>query len=252
MSMFELTDKIAIITGASRGIGKDIALEYAKAGANVVVASRNRENLEKVAAEIRALGRESFVVPTDVCIPEQVDNMVKQTVDKFGRIDILVNNAGVGDTLRMSKVEELSPDAWKATIELNLTGTFICSTAVGKVMIKQKSGKLINISSIVGVSANPRLAAYSASKAGVINLTMSLAAEWAQYNINVNSIFPGVIETERHNRNWKKLTDNGTPLPHLQIPGSPRDVAHLAVFLASEASSWISGEIIGVRGIIRR
>ena len=127
--MGQLTDKIAIVTGGGRGIGKGIALEYARVGANVVVASRNRENLEEVAAEIKALGRESLVAVTDVTIPEQVDNLVKQTVDRFGRIDILVNNAGVGDTLRGGKVEELSPEAWRAAIDLNLTSQFLCSIA---------------------------------------------------------------------------------------------------------------------------
>jgi len=249
MSMFELTDRIAIVTGGATGIGKGIALDLARAGANVVVASRNRENLEKAAAEIRVLGRESLVVPTDVCIPEQADNLVKQTVDRFGRIDILVNCAGGG--LQMAKVQELSLEIWKATIDLNLTGTFLCSIAAGKVMIEQNSGKIINISSIVGVDADPRLADYSVSKAGVINLTMSLAIAWAQHNINVNSIFPGVIATERHHRNFKTQTADGSPLPRLRLPGSPRDVGHLAVFLASEASSFISGEIIGVRGIVR-
>ena len=184
MSKYDLKDKIAIVTGGGRGIGKGIALEYAKVGANVVVASRNRENLEEVAAEIKALGRESLVAVTDVTIPEQVSNMVKETVDRFGRIDILVNNAGVGDTLRWVKVEELSPEAWRATIDLNLTGTFLCGIAAAKVMIAQKRGKIVNISSVVGIDAVPKMPDYSASKAGVINLTMSMATEWAQHNIN--------------------------------------------------------------------
>jgi len=250
-SVFELKDKIAIVTGSGTGIGRGIALELARAGANVVVASRNRENLEKVAAEIRALGRESLVVPTDVCIPEQVDNMVKQTVDRFGRVDILVNNAGVGDTLRWSQIEDLSPEAWRATIDLNLTGTFICSRAVGKVMIEQKRGKIVNIASVVGIDATPKMPHYGASKAGVINLTKTMATAWAQYDINVSAIAPGAIVTERHHRDAKRVTDDGTPLPRLQLPGNPEDVGYLAVFLASEASDHISGELIGIRGIVR-
>jgi len=249
MSLFELKDKIAIVTGGGTGIGKGIALEYARAGANVVVASRNQENLDKVAAEIKALGRESLVVVTDVCIPEQVDNMVKQTVDKFGRIDILVNCAGL--PVRSSKVgelEELSPSDWRATIALNLTGTFLCSIAAGKVMIEQKSGKIVNISSVVGTDPYPRLPDYGASKAGVINLTVSLATEWAQYNINVNSIAPGSIVTERSHRKVPTVTADGTPIPPLQLPGTPKDVGYLAVFLASEASSHITGETFGIKG----
>ena len=247
MSM-ELKDKIAIVTGGGTGIGKGIALELAKAGANVVVASRNREKLEKVAGEIRDLGRETLVIPTDICIPEQVDNMIKQTVDRFGRLDILVNNAGIGDALRASKVEELPLDAWKATIDLNLTGTFICCVAAAKVMIEQKSGKIINISSCVGIDPFPRLANYGAPKAGVINMTKSMASEWAQHNINVNSISPGAIVTEKSHRNNKTQTDDGTPIPPLQLPGSPEDVGHLAVFLASEASSHITGETYEIKG----
>jgi NAD(P)-dependent dehydrogenase (short-subunit alcohol dehydrogenase family) len=248
MSLFELKDKSAIVTGGGTGIGKGIALELARAGANVVVASRKRKNLEKVAAEIRDLGRESLVVPTDVCIPEQVDNMIKQTVDRFGRLDILVNNAGVGDALRGSKVEELPLDAWKATIDLNLTGTFICSIAAARVMIEQNGGKIVNISSCVGIDPFPRLANYGAAKAGVINITKSMAAEWAQHNINVNSISPGAIVTEKSHRNWETVTADGTPIPQLRLPGSPKDVGHLVVFLASEASSHITGETFEIKG----
>ena len=251
MPKFELMGKIAIVTGGGRGIGKGIALEFAKAGANIVIASRNRENLEKVAAEIRDIGRESLVVPTDVCIQEQVENMVKQTIDRFGRIDILVTNSGVGDALRMSKMEELSPEAWRATIDINLTGTFICSTAVGKVMIEQKKGKIVNIASVVGLYANPTLSDYSASKAGVINLTRSLALAWAQHNINVNGIAPGAIYTEKHHQNTKTANDDGTPIPRLLLPGNTGDVANLALFLASEESDHISGETIGIMGIRR-
>ena len=249
MSQFDLTDKIAIVTGGGTGIGRGIALAFARAGANVVIASRNRENLEKVAAEIRELGRESLVVPTDVCIKEQVENMVEQTMEKFGRIDILVTNSGIGDTLRVSTMEELSPEAWRATIDVNLTGAFICSTAVGRVMIKQQRGKIINMASVVGIYANPILSDYSASKAAVINMTRSLALGWAQHNINVNGIAPGAIYTERHHKNKKTVNDDGTPIPRLQLPGNTQDVANLAVFLASEASDYISGETIGIMGI---
>ena len=251
MSLFGLQDKIAIVTGGAGGIGTCIALEYARAGANVVVASRNQGNLDRVAAEIKALGRESLAVPTDVCIPEQVDNMVKQTVDRFGRIDILVTNSGAGDELHPGKLEDLSPEAWRGAIDLNLTGTFICSTAVGRVMIGQKSGKIVNIASVVGLYAQPFLPDYSASKAGVINLTRSLALAWAEHNINVNGIAPGAIYTERHHRNVKTVNDDGTPIPRLRLPGSTEDVANLALFLASEASRHISGETIGIMGIRR-
>ena len=248
MSLFELIDKIAIVTGGGTGIGKGIALELARAGADVVVASRKRENLEKIAAEIGDLGREALVVPTDICIPEQVENMVKQTLDRFGRIDILVNNAGIGDALRASKVEDLPLDDWKATLDLNLTGTFICCTTAAKVMIKQKRGKIINIASCVGIDPYYRLANYGAPKAGVINLTKSMAAEWALHNINVNAISPGAIVTEKSHHGWKTEDEDGKPVPPLQLPGRPENVGHLAVFLASEASGHITGETYEIKG----
>ncbi len=222
MSKSELKDKIAIVTGGGRGIGKGIALEYAKAGANVVVASRNRDNLEEVAAEVKALGRESLVVVTDVTIPEQVDNMVKETVDRFGRIDILVNNAGVGDTLRWVKVEELSAEAWRATIDLNLTGTFLCGIAAAKVMIAQKSGKIVNISSVVGIDAVPKMPDYSASKAGVINLTMSMATEWAQHNINVNSIAPARLSPKITTGMRRGMPPTVHRCHHCDSPAAPK------------------------------
>jgi len=251
MSQFELKDRIAIVTGGGTGIGKAIALEFAKVGANVVVASRKQENLDKVAAEIKALGRESLAIATDIRVPEQVDNMVKQTVDKFGRIDILVNNAGAGFPVA---VEEMSPNAWDVIININLKGTFLCSIAVGKVMIQQKSGRIINIASVAGINASPRMAHYGAAKAGVINFTKTLAVEWAPHNINVNCIAPGMIETEGV-RAQQILTPErageGTQTPPLQLPGQPEDVARLAIFLASDAANHISGETMVIKGVTR-
>ncbi len=251
MSQFELKDRVAIITGGGTGIGESIAVEYARAGAKVVVASRNQENLDRVAAEIKALGGESLAVATDIRLPEQVDNMVKQTMDRFGRIDILVNNAGASFPV---KVEELSPNGWNVIIAINLTGTFLCSIAAGKVMIEQKGGKIINISSVAGINGSPSMAHYGAAKAGVINLTKSLASEWAPHNINVNCIAPGMIETEGV-RGQGILTaeraGDGTQAPPLHLPGVPEDVANLAVFLASAASDHISGETMVIKGVTR-
>jgi len=248
MSKFELQDKIAIVTGGAGSTGTRIALGYAKAGANVIVASRNQNNLDKVAAEIKSLGRESLAVATDICVPEQVDNMVKQTVDKFGRVDILVNTAG--GILSFKKMEELSFEDWNADIAFNLTGTFLCCVAAGKVMIEQKNGKIINISSTAGIVASPTWAHYGAAKAGVINLTKSLAAGWAQHNINVNCIAPGLIATEGVRRAGMlppEKNEDGTPVPPVLFPPDPEDVAYLAVFLASVASNHISGEVIPIR-----
>jgi NAD(P)-dependent dehydrogenase (short-subunit alcohol dehydrogenase family) len=245
MSQFELANKVAIVTGGGTGIGRAIALNFAQAGANVVVASRKLENLQQVADEIKALGKESLAIATDIRIPEHVDNMVKQTVDKFGRIDILVNNAGAGF---VCPVEEMSPKGWEVIININLNGTFLCSAAAGKVMLQQKKGKIINIASTSGLNGSPRLAPYGAAKAGVINFTKTLAREWAQHNINVNAIAPGPIETEGV-RTQKILTDETSEkTPPLERPVSPEDVAYAAIFLASEASNHITGETIPVRG----
>jgi len=251
MSKFELQGKIAIVTGGAGGIGTCIALAYARAGANVVVASRNKGNLDKVAAEIKSLGRESLAVATDICIPEQVDNMVKQTVDRFGRIDILVNNAG-GGGFTFQQPELIPLEEWNAIVTLNLTGTFLCSVAAGKVMIKQQSGKIINVSSGAGTGGVPIMAHYAAAKAGVINLTLSLASAWSKHNINVNCIVPGYIATERIRLSGQipaEKNEDGTPVPPLQYPPNPEDVADLAVFLASAASDRITGDSIPIRAV---
>ena len=250
MVQFELSNKVAIVTGARGGIGKVIALEFAKAGADVAVCDRIVDDgrLESVAEEIKSLGRHSLAVATDVRIPEEVDNLVKQTVDRFGRIDILVNNAG-GSFVCL--VEEMTPNGWDTIININLKGTFLCSQAAGKVMIQQKKGKIINIASADGINGSPRMAHYGAAKAGIINFTKSLAVEWAQYNINVNSIAPGPIETEAADtlgRLTPEERQEQTKAIPLKRRGRPQDVAYAALFLASEASSYITGETIVVQG----
>jgi NAD(P)-dependent dehydrogenase (short-subunit alcohol dehydrogenase family) len=247
----ELQDKIAIVTGGGNGIGRGIALAYAEAGAHVVVASRNQENLDEVASMITALGRDAMAIRTDVCDEEMVASLVSATVDRFGGLDILVNNAGVGDTLRVGKPEDLSIEGWRATIDLNLTGTFICSVAAGKVMIPQRHGKIVNISSVVGRYANGLMPDYSAAKAGVNSLTASLAYAWADHNINVNAIVAGAIVTEKHHTKVKREREDGSPIPPLKLPGDIDDVASLAVFLSSDQSRHISGEALGLMGVNR-
>ena len=248
MSKFDLTDKVAIVTGGAGGIGSSIALEYSKAGAKVVVSSRKKENLDKIVAEIEALGGEALSIATDVCDADQVDNMVKQTVDTFGRLDILVNNAG--GALHLKKALELSPEEWTAGITLNLTSPYLCGVAAARVMIPQKSGKIINISSVAGLKPVPGFPHYGASKAGLINLTYSLAADWAEHNIHVNCIAPGLTATPGIIK-WGILPpdkrEDGTPVPPLKHPHDPVHVANLAVFLASEASDHITGELIPIR-----
>jgi len=248
MSKFELRDKVAIVTGGAGGIGTSVALEYSKAGAKVVVSSRKREKLDKVVAEIKELGGEALAIATDVCDANQVDSMVKQTVDHFGRLDILVNNAG--GALYVKKALELTPEEWAAGITLNLTSPYLCSVAAAREMIPKKSGKIINISSVAGMKRCPSFPHYGAGKAGLINLTYSLAADWAEHNINVNCIAPGLTATQGI-IDWGVLPSNkredGTPVPPLQFPHDPEHVANLAVFLASEASDRLTGELIPIR-----
>ncbi len=242
-----LDGKVALITGGSSGIGKSIALTYAEAGANVVVASRKQENLDKVAEEIRALGSESLAIATDVKIPEQVDNMVKQTIEHFGQLDMMVNNAGRGIP---TQPLEISLKEWNHVLTLNLTGVFLGCIAAGKVMIEQKQGKIINIASTAGVVGSPGMMHYSVAKAGVIMLTKNLATSWAEHNINVNCIAPGFTLTERVIQ-WGILpsdkNEGGTLLPRLLRPPVPKNIADLALFLASSASDRITGELHIIR-----
>jgi len=246
-SIFDLKDRVAIITGGGTGIGRGIALEFAKAGAEVIVASRNLENLEKVAKEIKYLGRRSLAVGTDVRKPEDVENMVQRTMEAFGKIDILVNNHGAGFNC---PVEDLSPGGWDAIVGINLKGVFLCSKAVGKVMIQQQKGKIIHIASTAGLYGSPTLAHYGAAKAGVINFTRSLAQEWGKYNINVNCIAPGPVVTEGYMEVLKAIgITEPPPLQNaLRRWGQPEEIAYAAIFLASEASNYMTGETICVDG----
>ena len=248
MSYSDLTGKVAIVTGGGMGIGRAIALELAQAGVGVVVGSRKLANLEKVAQEIKSLGGRSLAMATDVRIPEQVDNMVKQTMGEFGQLDLLVNNAGASFLCPM---ENMTPNGWDTIININLKGTFLCSKAVGDVMIQQKRGNIINIASVAGIDGSPGMIHYGAAKAGIINLTKSLAMEWAKYNIRVNAIAPGLIETEgvkvQMSLDSEELKEKFKLLP-LGRYGQPEEIAHTVLFLASEASSFVTGETIVVNG----
>lgn len=246
-SIFELTDKVAIVTGGGTGIGRSIALEFAKSGAHVVVASRKLANLEGVASEIRGLGRRPLAVATDVRQQEEVENMVQTTLGEFGRIDILVNNAGASFGCAL---EEMSPGGWDAVVNINLKGVFLCSRAVAKTMIQQQKGKIINIASIAGVYGSPMMAHYSAAKAGVINLTRTLAGEWGKHNININCIAPGPILTEGYQEVLKAsgITELPAAPNALKRWGHPEEIAYAAIFLASEASNYMTGETICIDG----
>jgi 3-oxoacyl-[acyl-carrier protein] reductase len=241
-----LEGKIALVTGASRGIGREIALEFARQGANVVVnyAGSEQKALE-VVEEIKKLGREAFAFQCNVADAEQVQQMVKETIERFGRLDILVNNAGITrDNLLMRMKEE----DWDDVLNINLKGVFLCTKAVTRQMMKQRSGRIINISSIVGVSGNAGQANYVAAKAGVIGLTKTSAKELAPRGITVNAIAPGFITTDMTNQLSEEVSQEMLKQIPLGRFGEPSDIAKVAVFLASDAANYMTGQTLHVDG----
>ncbi|PLR84179.1 beta-ketoacyl-ACP reductase [Bacillus canaveralius] len=242
----KLEGKAALVTGASRGIGREIALELARQGASVAVNySGSEARANEVVDEIRALGREAFAVQADVANSDSVAAMVKETFEKFGKLDILVNNAGITrDNLLMRMKEE----EWDDVINTNLKGVFLCTKAVTRQMMKQRSGRIINISSIVGVSGNAGQANYVAAKAGVIGLTKTTAKELASRGILVNAVAPGFISTDMTD----KLSEEVKAEMLKQIPlarlGEPGDIARVAAFLASDDCGYMTGQTLHVDG----
>ena len=244
----EIKDKVVIVTGGAGGIGSKIAWTFAQSGAKVVVASRDEDKLDQLASEIRKAGHQCLSMKCDVTDADQVETLMANTVTEFGRIDVMVNNAG--GAMFVKPPEALKPDQWRAAIELNLSSVFYCSAAAGQRMIEQGSGRIINISSVAGVKNSPAFVHYGAAKAGVINLTKSMAVCWGQHNINVNCIAPGLTATEGVAQ-WlpPKTQEDGSPVPPLQYPPDPQNVADLALFLASAGSERISGEIFPIRAL---
>ncbi|CEN76641.1 3-oxoacyl-ACP reductase [[Clostridium] sordellii] len=244
--MIDLNGKVALITGGSRGIGKAIAIKLASYKANIVINyTSNKEHALKVKEEIESYGVKSIVIKCDVSKSDEVNNMIEEIVKEFGQIDILVNNAGITrDGLLMRMKEE----DFDSVIDINLKGVFNCTKSATKYMMKKRYGKIINISSVVGLIGNAGQANYCASKAGVIGLTKSSARELASRNINVNAIAPGFIDTDMTsvlNENLKETMLKNIPQNRF---GSPEDVANLVLFLASDMSSYITGQIINVDG----
>ena len=240
-----LKDKVALITGGARGIGKAIGLVYAKEGADIVIADVNLEEAEKTVKEIELLGRKALALTMDVTDYTKVEEVVNKILDKFAKIDILVNNAGITKDnllLRMSQLE------WDAVLNVNLKGTFNCIRAVSRVMIKQRSGKIVSIASIIGLIGNPGQANYSASKAGIIALTKTAAKELASRNINVNAVAPGFIQTDMTAKLSEELKQKMLSNIPLNKLGTADDVAAVCLFLASEDSSYITGQTIVVDG----
>lgn len=250
-NLFDLSGKVSLITGGGTGLGRAMAIGLAKYGSNVVIVDIDPDKAKDVVRKIESLEKSALAIKADVTKREEVDHMVQDVLDKFRTIDILVNSAGIG---RRAKAEEMSEKDWDEVISVNLKGTFLCCQSVGKLMIKQKKGKIINIASVVGQRGlfHPLDLAlsYCASKGGVVQLTRALAAEWAKYNVHVNAIAPTYFMTDM----TRCLLENKEFLDYLkwkiplQRPGKPEELIGPVVFLASDASSMVTGHILNVDG----
>ncbi|MCM3315782.1 3-oxoacyl-[acyl-carrier-protein] reductase [Rummeliibacillus sp. G93] len=244
--MANLTDQVAIVTGASRGIGRSIALYLAKLGAKVVVNySGSKEKAEAVANEIQENGGTAIAVQANVANSDDVSALMKETIDTFGRIDILVNNAGITRDNLLMRMKE---DDWDAVMNTNLKGVFLCTKAVSRQMMKQRAGRIVNIASIVGVSGNAGQANYVAAKAGVIGLTKTSAKELAARNIYVNAVAPGFIDTEMTEELPEDIKEQMLGQIPLAKLGNPEDVAKVVAFLASDDASYMTGQTLHVDG----
>ncbi|MFS0823644.1 3-oxoacyl-[acyl-carrier-protein] reductase [Bacillus sp. 1P02SD] len=241
-----LNGKVALVTGASRGIGRTIAIELAKAGAKVAVNySGSEQKANEVVDEIKALGQEAFAIQANVSDADSVATMVKEVIATFGSLDILVNNAGITrDNLLMRMKEE----EWDDVININLKGVFLCTKAVTRQMMKQRSGKIINVASIVGVSGNPGQANYVAAKAGVIGFTKTAAKELASRNINVNAVAPGFITTDMTDKLPEDVKNEMLKLIPLARFGETTDISGVVLFLASDQSNYMTGQTLHIDG----
>jgi 3-oxoacyl-[acyl-carrier protein] reductase len=240
-----LKDKIAVVTGASRGIGKSISLALARQGAKIVAVDITLKGMDELLAEIRALGSEGLAVEGNVTVTADTDRMIEQAVATYGRVDILVNNAGI---TRDGLLLRMKDEDWDAVLTVNLKGAFLCTRAASKVMTKQRFGRIINIASVVGQMGNAGQANYCASKAGLMGLTRSNARELAKRNITVNAVAPGFIVSDM----TEALPDKVKQEMAAQIPlerfGTADDIANAVVFLATEASGYITGQVLAVNG----
>jgi len=242
----ELTDRVAIVTGSGRGIGRIIALKFAEMGANVVINDIGEASVvESVAGEVRAMNRESLAIPGDVTSSQDVGNLVDTTVKTFGRLDILVNNAGI---TRDQLLLRMSEDDWDSVIAVNLKSVFLCTKAVIRQMTSQRWGRIINMSSVVGIAGNAGQANYAASKAGIIGFTKTVSKEVASRGITVNAIAPGFIDTpmtQQLKESWIEEIKKRIPAGYL---GTPQDIAEAAAFLASEEARYITGHVLSIDG----
>ena len=243
----ELTDRVAIVTGSARGIGREIALKLAEVGADIVVndIEAATEPLEQVAKEIKALNRQSLAITADVSSSEDVNRLIETTVKEMGKVDILVNNAGV---TRDNLLMKMSDEEWDTVMNIDLKSAFLCTRAVIRHMLRQRSGRIISIASVVGMIGNAGQANYSSAKAGIIGFTKSIAKEVGSRGITVNAIAPGYIQTKM----TEQLSEEQTQemLKHIPLAslGTPRDVAEAVAFLASDEARYITGHVLNVDG----
>jgi NAD(P)-dependent dehydrogenase (short-subunit alcohol dehydrogenase family) len=245
--LFYLTDKIAIVTGGGSGIGRRVAMAFSEFGAKLIIADANQKAADLVVSEIKSKEGEAMAIRMDVTHPGEVDQMVNTAVNTFGRIDILFNNAGI--SIRGS-AESFSLEDWNKVIAVNLTGMFICAQAVGKVMIKQGKGKIINTASVSAKLGHPGNLAYAAAKHGVVGMSRVMAVEWGKYGVNVNCIGPGVIKTPMTMKAFsdpEKYQDLVRRVPLGRL-GEPDDLIGAVVFLASEASNYVTGQTLYIEG----
>jgi gluconate 5-dehydrogenase len=246
LQMFDLTGKVAVVTGGYRGIGLGISKGLAEAGANIVLCARHLDACEEVGLEIEKLGVKTLAVRCDVSHPQQVEDLIAITVKKFGKVDILVNNAGITGSAKA--VTEMSIEEWDETQAINLKGIFLCSRAAAKEMIKEKKGKIINVTSIGSFRPLPHSGDYCASKGGGLMLTRVMALEFIPYNIQVNAICPGLFDTQLNPKGRERFEKEVKKLVPIGRIADPEEIKGLAVFLASAASDYMVGSEIVIDG----
>jgi len=239
--------RVVVVTGGGTGIGRELALAFARCGADLVLASRKKDNLDRVAGEVRAQGRRALAVPTNIREPGECQRMAEAAVRELGRIDVLINNAGANFTCPAAAI---TPNGWRTIVDVVLNGTFFASQACGQVMMNQRSGRIVSIAATNGITGSPVIAASGAGKAGVINLTRTLAIEWAAFGITVNAVSPGAVDTAGASERIfpeaaKQAIAKATPLGRM---GLPADVVGAVLFLASDAAAFVTGANLAIDG----